>query len=427
MTSTPPATPTHGAADLAAEMRARVGDVLAQVRAGVPALVVDSPPGAGKTGLVERLAVSEAVLHGRRVAIATTTRAQAVALAERLALWRGVSPVWLAPATAHRVAPRGVTVVTALGELAPGAGVTVGTAAKWAMSPDAAGAFDVLVVDEAYQLSFAAFAPIADLAPQVVMVGDPGQIAPVVDVAVERWRDDPAGPHRPAPSVLAARGGQWLSSLSLPATRRLPAQSAAVVSDAFYPAMAFGSLAPARTLRVPGVVDGESLSIRTAPDTNGGPYDPRLAAAAAGLVVRVLEAGRIEDEHGSQPVLPGQVGVVCAYVAQVPLVQAALGQAAGGVLVETANRWQGLERDVIVGLHPLSGQAVPPPFAMDAGRACVMCSRHKVAAVLVGSDGLDAAAAAGASAAERHFDDCADAAGAHERLLGHLLPAAQAL
>ncbi|MCU1495561.1 MAG: uncharacterized protein JWO62_3325 [Acidimicrobiaceae bacterium] len=64
------------------------------------------------------------------------------------------------------------------------------------------------------------------------------------------------------------------------------------------------------------------------------------------------------------------------------------------MFVETANRWQGLERDVVVALHPLLGETAPEAFAMDAGRLCVMTPRHKVACALIGRPGLVRAAAA---------------------------------
>src|SRR5438552_18392060 len=53
--------------------------------AGLPAVRLDSPPGAGKTGAVERLAVQSLGLLGERCMIATMTNEQAIDLARRLA------------------------------------------------------------------------------------------------------------------------------------------------------------------------------------------------------------------------------------------------------------------------------------------------------------------------------------------------------
>jgi RNA polymerase sigma factor (sigma-70 family) len=57
-------------------------------------------------------------------------------------------------------------------------------------------------------------------------------------------------------------------------------------------------------------------------------------------------------------------------------VRKALGRRLRHVHVETANRFQGLERKVIVALHPLSGKLRPTDFAAEARRMCVAVSRH---------------------------------------------------
>ncbi len=66
------------------------------------------------------------------------------------------------------------------------------------------------------------------------------------------------------------------------------------------------------------------------------------------------------------------------------------GPALAGVLVETADRWQGLERSVVLVQHPLSGRAATTPFGLAAGRLCVMLSRHRVACLVLVRAGLEA-------------------------------------
>jgi hypothetical protein len=58
------------------------------------------------------------------------------------------------------------------------------------------------------------------LARRVVLVGDPGQIPPVVACAVERWRGNPAGPHVACPKALLTRHPD-VPRLALPVSRRL--------------------------------------------------------------------------------------------------------------------------------------------------------------------------------------------------------------
>jgi hypothetical protein len=392
--------------------------VLSAVADGAPIVNVSSPPGSGKSFLVELAATQQAALHGDTVAIATTTRAQGRELAQRLTNWSGITPVWFVPKAQRVVAPPGVTVVRSVDEIPASGAVVVATAAKWARTNRFH--VPVLIVDEAYQLSFASFAPLAPLADRYLLVGDPGQITPVVQVDVSRWSDDPAGPHVSAPMALAARGIEGLVEVALPATRRLPGDTARIVSDSFYPSMPFGSLAPEAELVAPGWPAG-SLGALELGERFSGSADPWLAGEAARIVASVVADGQIRTASGSRPVRAEDVGVVCPRVHQVTEVRAALGRDLAGVFVETANRWQGLERDVIVAIHPLSGQTSPSGFAMDGGRLCVMCSRHKVAAVLIGRPGLVEAAQAGQGGAERRFGDSADPARAgwlaHSRLL----------
>ena len=83
------------------------------------------------------------------------------------------------------------------------------------------------------------------------------------------------------------------------------------------------------------------------------------------------------------------LGVVCAHVAQVNAVRERLPASLADVFVETADRFQGLERPVLVAWHPLSGRADASPFHLEAGRLCVMLSRHRVACFLVARAGIE--------------------------------------
>ena len=53
-------------------------------------------------------------------------------------------------------------------------------------------------------------------------------------------------------------------------------------------------------------------------------------------------------------------------------------------MVDTANRLQGREFDVVLALHPLSGRTDASAFHLDAGRLCVLASRHRQCCVFVG-------------------------------------------
>ena len=64
---------------------------------------------------------------------------------------------------------------------------------------------DVVIVDEAYQTTLSDMAVALRLANQVVLVGDPGQIGPVVTVDDSVWAKHSTSPTRRAPEMLAER------------------------------------------------------------------------------------------------------------------------------------------------------------------------------------------------------------------------------
>lgn len=57
------------------------------------------------------------------------------------------------------------------------------------------------------------------------------------------------------------------------------------------------------------------------------------------------------------------------------------------MVVETANKLQGLEFAVTVVWHPLAGLAEADAFHLDPGRLCVVLTRHRHACVVVGRAG----------------------------------------
>jgi hypothetical protein len=57
------------------------------------------------------------------------------------------------------------------------------------------------------------------------------------------------------------------------------------------------------------------------------------------------------------------------------------------VTVEKANRLQGLEFDLVIAWHPLSGLHALDGFHLESGRLCVMATRHRHGCVVVGRVG----------------------------------------
>jgi len=240
----------------------------------------------------------------------------------------------------------------------------------------------------------------ANSASRHVLIGDPGQIEPVIKAELERWRCDPAGPHVPAPRALLERH-RSLTKLSLPVSRRLVADTVSFIQPAFYPGMPFSALALSRPMvfSAPGIAPmdtpldaaaaGASLVMIELPPLMAGEIDPELADEMVWTIRRILTRGAIIDDNGQiSPVTPKMIGVGCAHVAQVNAVRERLGPDLAGVFVETANRFQGLERSLMLVQHPLSGRADATRFHLDAGRLCVLLSRHRVACWIFAREGL---------------------------------------
>src|SRR5215217_1733560 len=87
---------------------------------------------------------------------------------------------------------------------------------------------------------FAALAPLFELAPRALLVGDPGQLPPLVTVDTECFEVARYRVHWPAPQELLRRLPQ-IPVVHLPASRRLPQDTVDIIQPAFYPQMPFGS------------------------------------------------------------------------------------------------------------------------------------------------------------------------------------------
>ena len=101
-------------------------------------------------------------------------------------------------------------------------------------------------LDEAWQCTYADLGALGALARQVVCVGDPGQVAPVVTGSTARWEGQATGPHQPAPAALLAAHGEALAVHELTNSWRLGPQTCALLSEHFYAQMPFTSRRPRR-------------------------------------------------------------------------------------------------------------------------------------------------------------------------------------
>jgi hypothetical protein len=402
--------------ELAGRHAAAVAEVWRLVSGGVRTVVVDSPPGAGKSTLVREL-TGRLVAAGERVPVVTQTNDQADDLATALAAelsGRGVT-VGRLHSSEHRApdeVPPGLAYSAKLSML-DGCAVVVATAAKWAFVPAGEHRFEVGVIDEAYQMSSAALVRVADLFGRLLLVGDPGQLAPFTTAdervirSVSGWPLDTA-----AGTVL--RNHPDTPVVPLPVSWRLPATAAPLVSAAFYTRPFESGSAPGqRGLVLPaggrgpgpggpagdpydevlGVAAAEGWGLLELPEAFLPRTDPAAVAAIATLVARLLETGASTVD--GTPVTAAGIAVGVTHRDQRSYVRAAvdtavapLGVPPGTVTVDTANRLQGRQFEVTVAWHPLSGRRDASAFHLEAGRLCVLASRHRQACVVVGRAGL---------------------------------------
>ena len=171
--------------------------VLLAAWGGDACTVVPACPGAGKSRLVALLAAALAHRVGLRVAVAAQTREQAAELARRIAAVSDRASLIVSGAGKKPVAVDGIRTVTGRSvrwQHSTGGEILIGTAARWLYVDPQMACADLLLVDEAWQCTYADLGAFGALARQVVCVGDPGQVAPVVTGSTARWEGQATGP-----------------------------------------------------------------------------------------------------------------------------------------------------------------------------------------------------------------------------------------
>jgi hypothetical protein len=399
------------AADRAAAATAAIWDA---VSSGAPATVVDSPPGAGKSTLVREISRRSASEHAYvPVVVQTNEQAddmirgfladQGRGLGSGLIIGRLHASTYTAPGDiGHDPRVRFSNDIRRL----RGCDVIVAPGHKWAFLRDEQVPF--AIVDEAYQMRSDLLMPIGLLAARLLLVGDPGQLSPFTAADDTDLRGMALSPLDTAAETILTTHPD-APQIALPVSWRLPPSAAEVVSDAFYdrPFQA-GTDPGVRALRLPmGAVDNErQATLRTAADTGWAMLslpdlympqtDPGAVEALAGLVHEALASGAItHDESGAHSLAAGGIAVGVTHRDQRARVAAAVdavcaehGLPAGSVVVDTANRLQGRQYELVIAWHPLSGRRDASAFHLEAGRLCVLLSRHRQACIVVGRGGL---------------------------------------
>jgi hypothetical protein len=426
--------PTPDPAD-AAEADAAVKAVLrTQYGSAVPSLVlVKSVAGGGKsTLLVEASRRSVTDLH-ERVAVAANTDHQSFLLTRRL-IAAGVPSILFVKE--DKAVPGNVTgtptttlhVCRSEAELRdlldsadartavnlPDVFAIVANTAKWRSVPGIDGpnrpamrpVAPLLLLDECYQTHDEMAQRMMSIGERWVAVGDSGQIDPPTPADTSEWEHRPDGPHRPFPEAQIARtdpGSPGLVILELPYTRRNPEDSLPFIQP-FYD-QPVRSLVPTGSRRlvvdppssaflpIDSVIDamatGQSICAAVLPPhATGGQTDEGLARAIASLAHRLLDRrarALVDPSVGFTELRERDIMVIATHHDQIAQLAPLL---PSDVQLGTADALQGEDAPVVLAWHPLSGAAEPDSFHCDAGRTCVMITRHTVACAMFMRHGI---------------------------------------
>lgn len=337
--------------------------VLYDLLRGQPLVIVDSPPGAGKSTLIANICWRMHTLGTQSITVAVPTHHAARDLAQLIAARFDPSPHPVVSLPGGRWAKTRVPgVSTGPGKLATP--ISVRTVASCRMSPPSG---ELLIFDEAYQTTVADALVAANEANQVLLVGDPGQIGPVNALSVEPWQEMEVGPHDRAPMFFAAHPHSV--TYSLPTSYRLGKASVRAISPLYDFSFASGR----GEICVAGHHELASLELPVC-------EDPADYQAMTRVIQRCMDLlGATINAPGKRGVKVAQedISIIAARNTQISRLEALLSShKLAGVSVGTADSLQGSQFACVISIDPYFGAPYGSDHSASLERLCVMASRH---------------------------------------------------
>jgi predicted RecB family nuclease len=267
--------------------------------------------------------------------------------------------------------------------------IAAGTIFMWARA-EFANAVDVLFVDEAAQMSLANALAASRGAQNVVLLGDPQQLA------------QPSQASHPPGSGVSALEHVLQEHKTMPEDRglfldrtyRMHPRLCRFSSDAFYEGRLSGvpELARQEIRGLEDVGDGTGLHVIEVPHHGNSNASPEEAREAARLISALLDCTWI-DQHGEgSPMTARDVLVVTPYNAQVREIRRTLTSAGiSGVQVGTVDKFQGREAPAVIYSMATSSADDAPrgfEFLFDLHRLNVATSRARALGIILANPDL---------------------------------------
>lgn len=406
-------------------------------------ILLRAAAGAGKSyALVDM--VRESLTHPSctRVAVTAFANKQVFPLAADLGKALGARNVCLFVSAAKRPdvpddVVANVSIATTAKDIPLSVGVVLATSHKFGVFNEAsrllnhldaaangATPFDVLFVDEAWQLPLYLYSRVERLAPISVGVGDVGQLPPL-DASQNPWRGDPGyNPYRAWPTAYEGTKGTF--AIDLPAVWR-PTAAQLPLWRAFYSEWDQLDCVAGpgdRTIELPGLSGDAAavwesvatgvptmLEVDGLPEPEAADIDVPLLGVVEELLRELLTDGfktvratydghgqpngerRVSsDDPGDDPlivVLATRNQAVDDATEMVDRLIEEFDLPANVVVASTVDSWQGQTNAITIAIHPLSGAEHLDDFNSAFGRLAVTCTRATQGLLMLARNGLD--------------------------------------